>query len=165
MRAGPAGYGEQVRRSVYLVAGAALLTSCAAPVTVPAAPHAADPRCADIVLALPDVLDGMTRLDTTSQATTAWGERGAAVVLRCGVEPPPPTTDPCTVVDDGRVSVDWVTTTTTGPDGETWTFTTYGREPAVEVQVPPAVTAVRSGSFLVDLGSAVSRVEPTRTCL
>lgn len=155
-------------RSVVLVLGvasSAALTGCAAPVTVPAAPYAADPRCAEVVLALPDDLDGMPRLDTSSQATTAWGEPGAPVVLRCGVEPPPPTTDPCTVVDDGRVSIDWVTTTTTGPDGETWTFTTYGREPAVEVRVPPGVTAVRSGSFLVDLGSAVSRAEQTSTCL
>lgn len=147
------------------VAALTSLTACAAPVTVPAAPDAADPRCADVVLALPDDLDGMPRLDTSSQATTAWGERGAPVVLRCGVEPPPPTTDPCTVVDDGRVSVDWVTTTTAGPDGETWTFTTYGREPAVEVRVPPEVTAVRSGSFLVDLGPAVSRAEQVSTCL
>lgn len=147
--------------------GAAVLTGCAAAVPVPAAPDAADPACASVVLALPDDLEGMPRLRTTSQATVAWGTADAPVVLRCGVEPPAPTTDACVAADDGTHAVDWVTTT--GPEqedgGADWTFTTYGRSPAVEVSVPAAVTAERSTSFLLDLGPAVARVEQTRACL
>lgn len=144
-----------------------LLAGCSSPVGVPAAPHAADPRCAEVVLALPRELAGMARLTTSSQATVAWGERDAPVVLRCGVEPPPPSTDPCVTADDGVVAVDWLAVEgEPGPDGTgDWTFTTYGRDPAVEVLVPASVAATRSTSFLIDIGPAVARVEQTRSCL
>ncbi len=150
-----------------LTASTALLAACSAPVNVPVAPYAADPVCASIVLALPQTLDDLPRLGTTSQATVAWGEPTGAVVLRCGVEPPEPTTDQCVTVEDGSTSVDWLAV----PGDEDaegsapWTFTTYGRSPAVEVRVPASVTAVRSTSFLLDLGPAVSLVAPTRSCL
>lgn len=160
-----------VRRLPRAGAGVALvaagLAGCTSPVGVDPAPHAADPLCADVVLALPRELAGMPRLTTSSQATVAWGDEDAPVVLRCGVEPPPPSTDPCVSADDGSVSVDWLAVE--GPadaDGDAdWTFTTYGRSPAVEVRVPAAVAASRSTSFLIDLGPAVARVEQTRSCL
>lgn len=149
-----------------LITGA-VLAGCASPVGVDAAPHAADPLCAEVVLALPRELTGMARLTTSSQATAAWGDRDAPVVLRCGVEPPPPSTDPCVTADDGSVAVDWLTVEgAPGPDGGAdWTFTTYGRDPAVEVLVPAEVARTRSTSFLLDLGPAVARVEQTRSCL
>ena len=149
-----------------LLAGSPL-AACASPVGVDAAPHAADPVCAEVVLALPRELAGMPRLTTTSQATVAWGDRDAPVVLRCGVEPPGPSTDPCVSADDGSVAVDWLAVEgPPGADGAAdWTFTTYGRDPAVEVLVPAAVAASRSTSFLIDLGPAVARVEQTRSCL
>lgn len=144
-----------------------LLAGCSSPVTVPPAPGAADPACAEVILALPQELDGMPRLRTGAQATAAWGDRGAPVVLRCGVDPPGPTTDPCLTADDGATAVDWVAAE--GPpdaDGATsWTFTTYGRSPAVEVHLPASVAATRSSSFLLELGPAVSRVEQTRSCV
>jgi hypothetical protein len=148
-------------------AGLLLVTGCTATVPVPAAPHAADPVCAEVVLALPRDLEGLERLRTDSQATVAWGDPSAPVVLRCGVEPPGPTTDQCVTADDGAASVDWVTRTgPEQPDGSAdWTFVTYGRSPAVEVHVPAAVTAARSTSFLVELGPAVARVDATRSCV
>ncbi|GGC12641.1 DUF3515 domain-containing protein [Cellulomonas carbonis] len=152
-----------------MLASLAVLASagCASAVPVEVAPYAADPLCAEVVLALPDELDGMPRRDTTSQATVAWGEGGAPVVLRCGVEPPGPTTDACVAADDGTTSVDWVLVEgEPRADGAAdWTFTTYGRSPAVEVFLPADVAASRSTSFLIDLGPAVSRVEQTRACL
>lgn len=143
------------------------LAGCTSPVPVQVAPHARDPVCADVVLALPQDLEGMARLGTTSQATVAWGDPSAPIVLRCGVEPPPPTTEACVSADDGSISIDWVTQT--GPElpsgGAEWTFTTYGRSPAIEVYVPAEVTAERSTSFLVDFNTAVAKIEQTRFCL
>lgn len=144
------------------------LGGCSSPVGVGAAPDAANPLCAEVVLALPRELAGMPRLTTSSQATAAWGEPGAAVVLRCGVEPPPPSTDPCVTADDGVVAVDWLAIEGEAAAGSTtapWTFVTYGRDPAVEVRVPASVAAQRSTSFLLELGPAVARVEQTRACL
>lgn len=139
-----------------------LLAGCATTVTVPVAPHAQDPDCARVVLALPETLGGQPRLRTSSQATRAWGEPEAPVVLRCGVEPPPPTTESCTTADDLQgTAVDWVAV----EDERGWTFTTYGRDPAVEVLVPAAVAEARSTSFLLELGPAVSLVEATRSCI
>ena len=156
------------RRIPLLVLAAVLpLAACAPTVPVEVAPQAQDPLCAEVVLALPEELEGMERVRTSSQATRAWGDPRDPVVLRCGVEPPPPTTDHCVSADDGTTSVDWIAVQ--GPEEETgsspWTFTTYGRSPAVEVYVPASVTAGRSTSFLLDLGPAVTRVEATRACL
>jgi hypothetical protein len=145
------------------VAGALLLASCAATVPVKAAEHATDPVCASVVLAMPDSLgDGLGQVPTDAQATTAWGEVGSAVVLRCGVEPLGPTTERCeSVTTPNGPTIDWVVVEA---DGD-WTFTTYGRVPAVEVRVPGSVAQTRSTSFLDRIGPAVARTEQQRQCL
>lgn len=139
------------------------LTACGATVPVTVAPYATDPVCASVVLALPASLgDDLPRVDTDAQSTAAWGDPRAAVVLRCGVEPPGPTTDRCQSVEtpNGPV-VDWLVVE---DDGD-WRFTTYGRVPAVEVLVPSEVAESRSTSFVDLLGPAVSRAEQQRSCL
>ena len=144
-----------------------LVVGCSTPVAVRAAPYAADPLCASVVLALPEDLGGLERLDTGSQATAAWGDPLDPVVLRCGVDPLGPTTDQCVTADDGTTSVDWVAVPSEEDDEgrAAWSFTTYGRVPAVEVLVPASVTSTRSTSFLLDLGPAIAQVEQTRRCL
>ena len=146
---------------------AVLLAGCSATIPTTVATHATDPVCADVVLATPDELAGLARRDTNAQATTAWGEPGAAIVLRCGVEPLGPTTDRCVTVEspDGT-SVDWVVTQgdTDAGDADA-TFVSYGRVPAVEITVPAAVREQHSTSMLIDLGPAVSRTEKQRSCL
>ena len=186
--------------------GVGLTAGCSSAVPVSPATHATDPDCAALILATPDSLgDGLGRRNTTAQATTAWGD--PAIVLRCGVEPPGPTTERCETVSsaDGP-SIDWLvvqddgtggdqgdptanparppstdpgntpTTIPTGtgtPDeGATpatatdWTFTTYGRVPAVEVHVPAAVAAERSTTFLDGLGPAIAaHTQQQRSCL
>ncbi|PVU84249.1 DUF3515 domain-containing protein [Cellulomonas sp. WB94] len=144
------------------------LAACAPGVSVAEAPHGADPVCASVVLALPDQLGDLPRLRTTSQASAAWGTAAAPVVLRCGVEVPGPTTVHCVSVEtpDGP-SIDWLALAD-DPDAQgatSWTFTTYGRDPAVEVRVPAAVASSHSTSFLDRLGPALAQVEPTRACL
>lgn len=148
-------------RRLLAVVTLAVLAGCTPPVTVPVAPEAQDPDCARIVLALPEELAGLERRQTSSQATRAWGVDDI-ITLRCGVEPPAPTTETCTTADDLQGNaVDWVAV-----EGERgWTFTTYGRQPAVEVFVPAELAEQRSTSFLLDLGPAMQRVEATRHCI
>jgi hypothetical protein len=154
---------------VGVVATATLLAGCTSAVPVEVAPHATDPVCASVVLATPDSLgDGLDRHDTTSQATTAWGDPAHPVVLRCGVEPLGPTTEHCvTVATPGGASVDWVAVADDPEHEDTsaWSFTTYGREPAVEVTVPAEVAQARSTAFIDALGPAVDRTTKTRECL
>lgn len=158
------------RRPAAVVAAAALvlaasLAGCSVRVPVATAPSAGDPACAAVVLALPEELGAMARVRTTSQASAAWGDPDHPVVLRCGVEPPGPTTDQCVTADDGRAAVDWLAVPQDVEAGTRWTFTTYGREPAVEVVVPAEVAAGQSTSFLTELGPAIDRVPATRHCL
>lgn len=155
-----------------LVLVTTVLAGCVQPVTVPPAPDAADPRCAEVMVALPRTLGSLDRLTSGTQAAAMWGDRADPVVLRCGVEPPGPTTEQCVQADDGEVSVDWIAVEgaeeagADDPDASrTWTFTTYGRVPAVEVRVPASVTSATSTAFLVDLGPAVATLEQTRACL
>lgn len=140
-----------------------LVSGCAATVPVTVAPYATDPVCASVVLALPDSLgEGLDRVDTDAQATAAWGDPGSAVVLRCGVEPLGPTTERCqSVTTPQGPTIDWVVLEDMGD----WTFTTYGRVPAVELVVPQAVAASRSTSFVDLLGPAVALTEQERSCL
>ncbi|MGO1317155.1 MAG: DUF3515 domain-containing protein [Cellulomonadaceae bacterium] len=152
-------------RSLRILAGAGaaagallLLGGCAPTVSVPVAPHAADPVCAQIVLAVPDQLGALPKIATASQATAAWGPQDQAITLRCGVEVPGPTTDRCQAVTDASgLEVDWLVVET---DDGGWRFTTYGRSPAVEVTVPPET----STSPVDLLNRAVSAAEQTRRC-
>lgn len=140
----------------------AVLTSCAPTVAVPVAPDATEPVCASVVLATPDTLLDLPRIRTTSQATTAWGAAGAAVTLRCGVEAPGPSAD-CLAIDatGGREApVDWIATQTTSG----WSFVTYGRSPAVQVQVPDSAGLGQPSAVLADLGGAVALVSATERC-
>lgn len=162
-----------------LAATAGVLAGCSATVGVQAAPDAADPDCARVVLALPDSLgDGLDRIGTTSQATAAWGSPSEAVVLRCGVEPPGPTTDQCVTLETaGGTAVDWLVraqslpadgaspSPATDPGSSDWVFVTYGRDPAVEVQVPAAVVGERSTAFLDAIAPAVALVPADRSCV
>ncbi|QAY62102.1 DUF3515 family protein [Xylanimonas allomyrinae] len=153
-----------LRRALSLLPPAALVAAtaaCAPTIAVDAAPDAVNPACAPVMLALPDVLAGdLSKARTAAQATAAWGTGGAAVTLRCGVTPPGPSPD-CQQVEAPGGTVDWIIEA--GDDG-TWRFTTFGRDPAVEVTVPPTVTADHSTSFIADLAQAVSHVAATATC-
>lgn len=138
---------------------AAPLAACAPSISVTAGPYATDPVCASIVLAVPDTLGNLERITASAQAAAAWGTTASAVTLRCGVEPPGPTTDQCQAIADVTgASVDWIVVEEPGTGD--WVFTTYGRTPAVEVRVP----AGTSGAAVVDLNRAVSAAPQTRHC-
>ena len=138
------------------------LGGCARTIGVEVAPNATDPTCAEIMLAVPEDLGAdLPKVPTNAQATAAWGEPGGAVTMRCGVDQVGPSAE-CQHVDSGDgVPVDWIVTT---DDEGTWSFITYGREPAVEVIVPPTVTEDHSTSFIADLSGAVKQVPATKEC-
>ena len=134
--------------------GSLALAGCASPVAVEPAPDAANPACAPLMLALPDTLGDAALRKTTSQATAAWGDP-SAVVLRCGVRAPGPTTARCVTVN----GVDWVI-----QEGDPYyTLTTFGREPATEILLDEG--RISSATVLASLSSAVGKVPATRKCV
>ncbi|WP_284305895.1 DUF3515 family protein [Mobilicoccus caccae] len=108
-----------------------MLAGCGGPVEVAPAPAATSDACTSAASAWPEEVAGAARADTrpASGATAAWAA-GAdpAIIGRCGVPVPGPTTLECIAVDD----VDWIAERL--DDG--MRFTTYGRDPAVEILVP-----------------------------
>ncbi len=147
-------FSSRVAVSAAVLALAAGLSACTPIADVEPAPDAANPDCATIMVALPSVLADQQQRETDSQATAAWGEP-AKIILRCGVPVPGPTTEQCATVN----GIDWILR----EDESTWTATTYGREPAVEVLFNPE--EVSSSTLLVQLENSISRIQPTRECI
>jgi Protein of unknown function (DUF3515) len=94
-----------------------------------------------------------TRLDVTGAAR--WGD--PSIVLRCGVPPTGPTSDPCIEAD----GVDW----TFRENGGSFRFTTFGRDPAVEVTVPGSIGRTNASAALIDLAAAVKPLASTSKCI
>lgn len=142
---------------------AVTLASCGT-VQVPAGPEATDPVCADIILAAPPQVLGMDRTETSSQGTAAWGSGEDTVVMRCGVTPPGPTTDQCTTLEDGNgVQIDWIIREL---EGDVFQYTSYGREPAIDLTVPLSAAPDQPSGAALDLAQVVSRnIEATDHCV
>ena len=135
-------------------ATALALTSCSPVVDVTPAKDAANAACAPKMLALPDAIGDAKLRKTNAQATAAWGDP-SAVILRCGVNVPGPTTDRCVSVN----GVDWVIK----EGNPVWTLTTYGREPATEILMDP--DKISSATVLADLSNAAQKIPATRNCV
>lgn len=148
-------------RTIALTAVAAVvagvsLAGCERTVVVEPAQDAQNPKCADIMLRMPDKVAGEKARTTSSQGTKAWGDPSIAVV-RCGVTPPGPTTDQCVSVN----SVDWISKTSEEED--TWVFTSYGRTPAVEILVNRK--AESGNDVLAAISPALTAVKPEAKCV
>ena len=131
------------------------LTGCSGAVEVEGAPAGADQGCRDLVAALPSTLAGApARATTGAPGTAAWGD--PAIVLTCGTEPPGPTTQECVRVDD----VDWVLL---AGDADGAILSTYGRDPAVRVEVPGEYGP--APFVLTELGEAVQALPAQATCV
>jgi hypothetical protein len=139
-----------------VLAGVAL-SGCSRTVIVEPAEDAANPKCADIMLTLPDEISGQKARTTSSQGTKAWGDPNIAV-LRCGVTPPGPTTDQCVSVS----GVDWISKPEDDDDA-TWKFTSYGRKPAVEVLVNRK--AESGNDVLAAVSPALAKIKPEAKCV
>lgn len=146
------------------MAVAATLSACSPTIDVPAGPDAGNPLCAKTVLLVPVEVGGLTKVKASSQATAAWGEPGAAITLRCGVDQPAIGVGNCqqivVPISGVETTFDWITSS----DENGWTFTTYGRDPAVTVQVPASVDGQPTAP-LVDLAGAVNEIPATKHCV
>ncbi|GAB3253354.1 DUF3515 family protein [Kineosporia babensis] len=112
-------------------------------------------ECADLLEQLPETVLGRSRTAQDSVGMATWGD--PPIYLACGATPTGPTTDACIDVND----VAWVFSETP----EHYRFLTYGRTPAVEVQVPTSVERTQATGALVDLSEAVAPLEQTeRRC-
>ena len=131
-----------------------VLSGCAGTVPLTPADDANNPKCAEVMVRLPDTVAGEARRSTNAQSTAAWGDP-SSVILRCGIPDTSPSALPCFTVD----AIDWLRDDTNDPR---FTFLTFGRDPAVEVLVDS--NAVSGTTALSDLASAVSLLEPTRVC-
>ena len=139
-----------------LLAGAAILTACSATVPLTAAPDADDPACAEVMVQLPDRLDGQDRRWTDAQSTAAWGDP-SAVVFACGVTPPGPTEAQCITAG----GMDWIVDDSEAP---VYRITSYGRVPAVEVITDNEVVAPTN--VLETLGFiAAAKLTRERSCV
>ena len=138
------------------VAPLLLLAACAPIVALEPAEDAENVGCAEVVTGLPETVGDLELRETNAQGTAAWGDP-VSVILRCGVTPPPPTAEfPC--VSAGEV--DWLRDESDAPN---YVFTTYGRDPAIEVIVDYETTSGRA--VLDDLAFAVSIVPQEGRCI
>jgi hypothetical protein len=120
--------GPRLRTALLLLTAAAVLAGCSRGVAVTLPAKASDPVCVRAAGAWPATVSGRSTVatDPVDPAVHAWGD--PAIVARCGVAAPGPTTDDCLTVN----GVDWVAT----PLSDGTRFVTYGRDPAVEVLIP-----------------------------
>lgn len=122
----------QAAASTRVTVGAAvlslLLSGCAQRVEVAAATRASSAECAEVAARWPQRVADRERVAVRDEPSgvAAWGD--PAIIARCGVAPPGPTTVECLAVDD----VDWLVE----PLSDGSRFTTFGRSPALEVLVP-----------------------------
>jgi hypothetical protein len=132
---------------------ATALAGCTSTVSLDPAEGANDPRCADVMVRLPDTVDGQQRRWTNAQATGAWGDP-TAVILTCGVETPGPTEARCITLG----GVDWIVDESEAPK---YRITTYGRTPAVQVFLDNEI--VSSNDVLDRLGAVIGAAIPPET--
>jgi hypothetical protein len=136
------------------------LAACTPTVALHAADDAENALCAEVVVRLPEQVQDLAERYTDAQGTGAWGTEGesSGVLLRCGVPVPDPTSELlCVTVG----AVDWLADPQ--DDTDVTVFTTYGRDPAVEVVVD--ATQANGQAALEAVGSAVASIPAETTCV
>jgi hypothetical protein len=132
-----------------------LVAGCGGGPDVEPGPDGASAACTSLLDRLPGTVLDRSRSELNVAGAAAWGD--PRVVLRCGVPPTGPTSNPCIEADD----VDW----TLAESGDTLRFTTFGRNPAVEVSVPGSVGRENASGALIDLAAAVRAIPATSACI
>ena len=121
-------HGRLLALAALSVLGVLVCTGCSHAVKAKVPVGGDSPVCAQVAAQLPGRLLKQKHRDTdpNSPSLAAWGD--PAIILRCGVATPGPSTDHCETVN----GVDWVVQ----PLSDGASFTTYGRTPAIQVLVP-----------------------------
>lgn len=132
------------------------MTACTSTVPMESAQNANNPGCADILVRLPDDINGHQRRFTNAQATSAWGSP-ASILLKCGVPPLEPTTKPCSSVN----SIDWALISE--PHAPESIYQTFGRIPATEVAIN-TTAGVTPADVLLALASSLVVIPQTSSC-
>jgi Protein of unknown function (DUF3515) len=133
------------------VVAAGLLTGCAPTIALTPAAHATSAKCASVVVLLPNTVSSLPQRETNAQGTGAWGEP-PDILLHCGVPVPDPTSSlPCDTVD----GIDWLLKS---DPNNVFTFTTYGRDPAVSVTINSKDVKADGNRALSDLAIAVAEI-------
>ncbi len=134
-----------------VTSAALVLAACSSGVDVRVPELAAAPACVAASQHWPADVSKLPSVATTpaSPAVHAWGD--PAVIARCGVATPGPSTDGCLTVND----VDWLAT----PLSDGTKFVTYGRAPALEVLVPKDYAP--EGSLLPAFTAAATQLPTT----
>ncbi len=144
-------------RSLLLLGVWVTLAGCSRAVEVALPSGAGSAACAAAARVWPSDVSGLSAVTTSpgSPAVRAWGD--PAVIARCGVADPGPSTD-CLSVD----GVDWVVSTLS--DGAK--FVTFGRSPAIEVLIPSIHAAPGNEGSLLPVFGPAARALPTtgRSC-
>lgn len=112
--------------------------------------------CANMMVRLPDTVDELDRRRVDAQSTAAWGSP-TAVLLRCGLERPGPSTLPCVTVD----GVDWLIDE---QDSPRFIFTTFGLDPATQVIVDSTLASGTAALRAVS-GAVAAQSPPVARCL
>jgi hypothetical protein len=133
----------------------ALLAACTPTVPLTPAGDATNPKCAEIIVRLPESVVTQPIRQTNAQATAAWGDP-TSVLLRCGVAQPAPSAS-CSTVN----GIDWVVDVSGSPR---YVYTTYGRSPATQVVVDTKLTQGQEAIILDALGNAVGSIPQTKFC-
>lgn len=142
--------------AIALVAG---LTGCSSTVHVEPAEQANDPVCAEVTVAMRGLesLAGQDKRWTDAQASLAWGDP-TAIILRCGLPEPAPTSELQCVTMQG---VDWLVDTTDAP---MMRLTSYGRSPAVQIYMDTEIVSGNDVIGSVTLANAVAKIPATGAC-
>ncbi len=148
MRTGPT-----TLAALAVLAGAGCSTPVGDP---PSAPQASAAACVQALAVAPALVLDKPRTPVTTVGALAWGT--PAIVLRCGLPEPAPSTLTCLEVN----GVDWVIDETKDP----MTAVSYGRSPAAELRVPASYGASALPSALVDATPIVKALPTTdRACI
>lgn len=142
--------------------GAGLLGGCSATVHLEPAEDANNPLCAEVSAGLQNVgsIADKDRRWTDAQATGAWGDTGesSAIILRCGVAVPAPTSELQCVTFEG---VDWLVDAAETPFLR---LTTYGRDPAVQLYIDTGTVSSNDVISTRSLVGAVTTIPSDGKC-
>lgn len=140
------------------VVAVGVLTGCSPTVALTPAASATSAKCASVVVLLPDTVSSLAQRETNAQGTGAWGEP-PDIVLHCGVPVPDPTSKFACYTVDG---IDWLQDDRRAP---IFTFTTYGRDPAVAVTINSKNVKADGNQALNDLAIAVAEIPAKHHCI